>query len=76
MCVFELWFSQGIYPVVGLLSHMVVLVLGFFFLVLVFKEITIQFCIVSVSTYIPTNSARGLVPFSPCPRQHLFFVNF
>ena len=26
---FELWFSQGIYPVVGLLGHMVVLFLVF-----------------------------------------------
>ena len=25
MCPFELWFSQGICPVVGLLGHMVVL---------------------------------------------------
>ena len=27
MCVFELWFSLGICPVVGLLGHMVVLFL-------------------------------------------------
>ena len=25
MCLFELWFSQGICPVVGLLGHMIVL---------------------------------------------------
>ena len=31
MCLFELWFSQGICPVVGLLGHIVVLVLVFFF---------------------------------------------
>ena len=29
MCVLELWFSQGICPVVGLLGHMVVLFLFF-----------------------------------------------
>ena len=29
MCPFELWFSQGIYPVVGLLGHMVILFLVF-----------------------------------------------
>ena len=32
MSLFELWLSQGICPVVGLLSHMVVLFLVFFFL--------------------------------------------
>ena len=31
MCLFELWFSLGICPVVGLLGHLVVLVLVFFF---------------------------------------------
>ena len=38
MCLFELWFSQDICPVVGLLGHMVGLIL-------VFKEIPILFCI-------------------------------
>ena len=33
MCLFELWFSLGIYPVVGLLDHMVIL---FFFLINLF----------------------------------------
>ena len=28
MCLFELWFSQGTCPVVGLLGHMVVLFLN------------------------------------------------
>ena len=32
MCLFELWFSLGICPVVGLLGHMVILFLVFFFL--------------------------------------------
>ena len=51
----ELWFFQCIYPVVGLLGHMLVL----FF---VFKGHSILFSIVAVSIYIPTNSARAL-PF-------------
>ena len=52
MCLFELWFSQGLCPEVGLLGHMVVLLL-------VFKGTSILFSIVAVSIYIPTNSARG-----------------
>ena len=51
MCLFELWFSQGTCPVVGLLGHMVVLFL-------VFKEISISFYAVAVSIYIATNCAR------------------
>ena len=47
----QLWFSQGICPVVGLLGHMVVLFL-------VFKGISILFSIVAVSICIPTNTAR------------------
>ena len=50
-CLFELWFSQGTCPVVGLLGHMVVLFL-------VFKEISISFSAVAVSIYIATNCAR------------------
>ena len=30
MCLFELWFSQGICPVVGLLCHMLILFLVLF----------------------------------------------
>ena len=41
MCLFQLWFSQSIYPVVGLLGDMVVLFL-------VFKEISILFSIGAV----------------------------
>ena len=58
---FELWFSQGIYPVVKLLGYMIVLVLVlfcFFF----FKRISLLFSIVAVSIYIPTESAEGF-PF-------------
>ena len=41
MCLFQLWFSQAICPVVGLLGHMVVLFL-------VFQGISILFSIVTV----------------------------
>ena len=51
-CLFHLWISQGVCPVVGLLGHVVVLFL-------VFKWISILFLIVAVSVYILINSARG-----------------
>ena len=54
-CLFQLWFHLGIYPVVGLLGHMVVLFL-------VFKGISTLSSIVALSIYIPTNSSRGF-PF-------------
>ena len=47
--VFELWFSLGICPVVGLLGHMVILFL-------VFWGTSILFSIVTVPIYIPINS--------------------
>ena len=53
VCLFQLRFFQGKYPVVGLLGHMVVLFLVFF------KES--PYCSHSVSVCIPTNSARGLL---------------
>ena len=52
ICLLELWFSQGICPVVGLLGHMVVLVLFFSF-----KEYSSLFSIMAASVYIPTNIA-------------------
>ena len=52
MYLFELWFSQGICPVVGLLGHMVVLFL-------VFKGTSILFSIVAVSIYIPPTVYEG-----------------
>ena len=48
MRLFELWFSQGVCPVVRLLGHMVALFL-------VFKGISMLFSIVTVSIYILTN---------------------
>ena len=55
MCLFELWFSQGICPVVGLINHMMVLFL-------VFKGISILFSTVVICIYIPTNYTR-VFPF-------------
>ena len=64
MYLFELWFSLGICPGVGLLSHVVVLFL-------VSKGTSMLFSIVAVPIYIPTSSVRGF-PFStPSPA---FFV--
>ena len=60
MCLFQLWFSQGICPVEGVLGHMVVLFL-------VFKGISMLSSIVTVSIYIPTDSARGF------PFLHILF---
>ena len=68
MCLLELWLSQGIRPVVGLLGHVVDLFL-------VFKGISILFSIMAVSVYIPTNSVRR-VSFHPHALQHLLFVDF
>ena len=34
----------------------------------------VLFSVMAVSVYIPTNSAGGSL--SPCPLQHLLFVNF
>ena len=65
---FQLWFPQGICPVVGLLGHMVVLLL-------LFKGTSILFSMVAVSIYIPTNSTRGS-PFLHILSKHLLFVDF
>ena len=49
---FHTWLSHCVCPVVGLLSHWVVLFL-------VFKGLSILFSIVAISIYIPPQSARG-----------------
>ena len=54
MCLFELWFSQGICPVVGLLGHMVILFL-------VSWGIIILFSIVAVPIHIPINMKEGSI---------------
>ena len=55
MYLLELWLSQGVCLVVGLLGHMVDL-----FLVL--QEISILFSIMAISVNIPTNNVGGF-PF-------------
>ena len=55
MCLIELWFSQVVCLVVGLLGHIVASFLAF-------KGISILFSLMAVSVYIPTNSA-GSFPF-------------
>ena len=58
--LFLLWFPQGIFPIVGLLDHMVVLFLGL-------KGTAILFFLVAVSICIPIKSEKGF-PFStPSP---------
>ena len=69
MSFFQSWVPQGIHLGVGLLHHM----MGLF---LVFQGISISSSIVSVSIYIPTNSARVFIPFSPHPLHHLLSVDF
>ena len=55
MCLFLLWLSQSICPVVEWLYHMVDVFL-------VFKGMPILFSIMAVSVYIPINSVEGF-PF-------------
>ena len=69
MCLLQFWFPQSICLGVGLLGNVVILFL-------VFKGIFIPSSIMAVSTYIPTNSARAVIPFSAYPLQHLLFVDF
>ena len=57
---FQLWFPQGICPVVGLLGRMVVLFL-------VFKGIFILFSIVAASICIPTTVQEGSLFSTPSP---------
>ena len=60
MSLFELWFSQGICPVVGLLGHMVILFL-------VFKGTSILFSIVAVKFTFPPTVQEGSLFSTPSP---------
>ena len=66
MCLFELCFSKGTTPVVGLLGHMIVVFL-------VFLRISRLFSIVAVSIYFPISSARGFPLLPIFPGRPFFF---
>jgi len=57
MCLFQLWLSQTVCPIVGLLGHMVILFLVFKEKT-IWKTISILFSIMAISIYIPINSTR------------------
>ena len=60
MCLFQLWFSQSICLVVGLLGHMIVLFL-------IFRGISILCFMLSVSVYIPSTVQEGSFFSTPSP---------
>ena len=69
-CIFlkqSFHFFLDINPKLRLLDHMVSLFL-------VFQGSSIQFSIVAIPIYIPTQDRRA--PFSPHPHQHLLFIGF
>ena len=70
LCLFQLWFSQGICPVIGLLGHMVALFLVVFFF---FKESHTVLHSGCISLH--SHQECKWVPFPPHPHQHLLFID-
>ena len=69
MCLFELWFSQGMWLVVGLLDHRVALFLVFFFLFFLILKSLILTCVPKhepLSHLPPHNISLGH-PHAPAP---------
>ena len=67
MCLFELWVSRGICPVVGSLGHMVVL-----FLILRNRYTLLHSGCINLHCH----QQYKRVPFSLHPLQHFLFVHF